>query len=348
MQFVNRRWLRYAAPALLLLLGSYFVQRAGDASKPDLSDASAVPEAATAKASADIWQTLGQSHQFVSGIEHLPASLDGTEVPDGLRVDAQGNLIVTAELRDIFDYFLSSLGEEDLDTLIARVRAYLADNLSRQAAQQANRILEGYLAWRDNLATIVQAGGMSADQIDLNAVRTQQTQVQASCLRFLDAEVCDTFFTAQNLRDNYAIDRLAVLQDDSLTAEQKGDHLAALSASLPAPMQQQFDAASRQQELQRLTQALKQEGGDDAALRTLREQVVGVEAANRLQQLDAQRAQFTKRMDQWLAERGQLMQNSGLSEVDRALQIQRLRNQRFSSDELQRVLTLEHLADSEH
>src|SRR5690606_32313520 len=74
---------------------------------------------------------------FVTGLEQLPASLEGTSVPPGLLEDGNGNLVPTPGLRDIFDYFLSVLGEEPLDVIVARINAYLASNLSASAATQA-------------------------------------------------------------------------------------------------------------------------------------------------------------------------------------------------------------------
>lgn len=351
MGYASRRSLRYAAPAFfvitaLLLIGKYAVQHKDETSAQNGSVAATASPSNTDVVLSDRWQALGKSNHFVTGLEQLPASLEGTDVPDGLHVDQQGNLIISTQLRDVFEYFLSSLGEEDLDTLVGRIRAYLANNLSGNARQQANNILDGYLAWRDNLATIEQAGGVSPNELDLEAVRAQKAEVQASCGRFLDATVCETFFAQQNLRDSYAIDRFTVLQDDSLSATEKAQRLAALNASLPAPMREQINDVTRQQELQALTQSLREEGGGSAELRTLREELVGAEAADRLEQLDQKRAQFKQRVDQWLNERESLLNNSGLSEADRDEQIQRLRTQRFSSEEVTRVETLERIADT--
>src|SRR5690606_383400 len=39
---------------------------------------------------------------FVTGVEQLPASLEGTNVPPGLLEDGNGNLVPTPGLRDIF------------------------------------------------------------------------------------------------------------------------------------------------------------------------------------------------------------------------------------------------------
>ena len=63
----------------------------------------------------------------VSIPEQLPASLAGTSVPEGwARTDRLGNLIPTPHLRQLFEYFLSALGEESLQQLVARIQAALS------------------------------------------------------------------------------------------------------------------------------------------------------------------------------------------------------------------------------
>jgi len=345
---VSRRWWRYAPPALLCAVGVLVVlwlSSTGTSQPSAQARTSRIELAVETPGTVSEWKALGVDHRFVNGTESLPASLAGTEVPDGLRIDASGKLIVTTGLLDIFEYFLSALGEEDLDTLVSRIRAYLGDNLPGSALAEANRILEGYLAWRDNLATIEQAGGGSAQRLDLDAVRAQQADVKASCTRFLDAITCDVFFAEQYVRDDYEINRLTVLQDDSLDAVQKAERLAALTAALPAPMQAQISAITQYQALQTLTQSLNEEGGSAADLRRVREQVVGAAAADRLERLDQRRAGFNQRLESWYRERARLQSESGLSEADRQAEIDRQRAQRFKPDELVRVQTLEGLAD---
>ena len=344
---VIRRRLRYALPALFIAGCIGVIVTLSWSLLPGQQDGvrNAPGSSASAPHVAAHWQTSGHDSSFSTGLENLPTSLAGTEVPDGLQVDAQGNLIVSMQLRDVFEYFLSTIGEESLDTIVARLRAYMASRLPASALAEANRILDGYLAWRDNLSTIQQAGGVSASALDLAAVRAQQAQVQASCGQFLDGETCDAFFAEDNLRDNYEVDRLAVLRDDSLSATEKADRLAALTASLPAPMQEQISAVTRYQALQSLTTSLQQEGGSAAELRRIREQVVGAEAADRLETLDLQRAQFRQRVDDWLQERAQLQANAGLSAADRQAQIEHLRSQRFSDTEVIRVQGYERMAD---
>lgn len=277
----------------------------------------------------------------------MPASLEGTDVPDGLLVDGNGNLIISTSLRDVFDYFLSTLGEEDIDTIVARLRAYIAHQLPASAAAEANRILDNYLAFRESLVDLVPAGGQINEQLDIQAVRQQQDAIRAQRQQFLSADVEQAFYAAEDQWNDFGLDRLAVLQDESLSTEQRAERLSELRESLPGELQADVDAVLRYQDLQALTAQLEQEGGTDADLRLLREQVVGPEAADRLEAVEAQRAQFQTRINQWLAQRDTLLADENLALGDRQQQVSQLREQQFSEEELIRVTTLERLHDEQ-
>lgn len=289
---------------------------------------------------------VATSAVFVTGLEQLPASLEGTSVPPGLIEDGNGNLVPTPGLRDIFDYFLSVQGEEPLEVVVARINAYLAANLSALAAAQARAVLGNYLDYRESLADVEQAGGVNASQLDLLAVQTQQDEVRTLRQRYFDAGVNEAFFARDDALDRYALARLKVLQDDALSAEEQAAQLNALRHQLPADMQQELDDVSRYQDLRTLTQSWQEHGGNDAQLRQIREQTVGAAAADRLEALEQERAAFDQRMQRWLGERQAILSNSALSEADRERQIETLRAGQFSDSELVRVRTLERIHDN--
>lgn len=284
---------------------------------------------------------------FVSGLEQLPASLEGTSVPPGLLEDASGNLVPTPGLRDIFDYFLSVQGEESLDLVVARIRAYLTANLSTTASAQAIGLLDRYLAFRDDLADIEQAGGTPANRIDPLAIQAQQNEVQALRQRYFDATVNEAFFAREDALNQYALARMQVLQDDSLSPAQQATRIDALRRELPPAMQEELDAVSRYQDLRTLTHDWREQGGSDAALRQIREQTVGAEAADRLEALERERAMFDQRVQQWLGERDTILANTSLSDSDRATLISHRRNTLFTDTERLRVETLERIHDSQ-
>ncbi|MGV8597295.1 lipase secretion chaperone, partial [Pseudomonas aeruginosa] len=70
----------------------------------------------------------------------LPTSFRGTSVDGSFSVDASGNLLITRDIRNLFDYFLSAVGEEPLQQSLDRLRAYIAAELQEPARGQARQV----------------------------------------------------------------------------------------------------------------------------------------------------------------------------------------------------------------
>lgn len=281
---------------------------------------------------------------FVTGVEGLPASLQGTEVDGELEVDAAGHLRITGGIRRLFDYFLSAVGEEPVETIIKRIRAYLRHKLPAGAAAEAERLLDSYIGYKRGLDALPQVAA-GAGQVDIEAVRRQMQQVQALRSQFFNPEVIAAFFGDEDTYDRYTLDRLAILQDKALTAAQRAARLAALEQQLPEQMRESIKVINQVQNLEALTQDWKKRGGSAAELRQIRESMVGAEATDRLEALDRDNAQWDQRMNGWLAERAAILANQGLSEQDRQAQLASLRNSRFSEAERVRVQSLELMHD---
>jgi len=64
-----------------------------------------------------------------AALSSLPPSFAGTEVDGQFRLDDAGNLLISMDIRRIFDYFLSAYGEERIQTSIARLQAYIRSQL---------------------------------------------------------------------------------------------------------------------------------------------------------------------------------------------------------------------------
>ncbi|HNP02254.1 MAG TPA: lipase secretion chaperone, partial [Agitococcus sp.] len=171
--------------------------------------------------------------RFKTGRENMPKSLSDTEVDGALEVDKNGNLIISQSIRQTFDYFLSAIGEEDLATIIARIRAYIRHKLADhpQAAKQAEQILDSYLAYRDALGRIAQIQGDPAK--NMAAIRQQKEQIAALRTQYMSREVIDAFFGDEDAYDRYTMARIEVMQDKSLSATEKAKRTAELLNTLP-------------------------------------------------------------------------------------------------------------------
>lgn len=290
--------------------------------------------------------TAAKTAHFVTGLEGLPKSLSGTEVDGELEADANGHLIISNGVRRVFDYFLSTMGEEPLETILARIRAYIRHKLPATAAAEAEQLLDNYIAYKKSLDGVQQASsGMPSGQMDLDAIRNQMQQVKSLRTQYFSAEVIAAFFGDEDAYDSYTLARLSVLQNNKLSPAQRAQQLAALEAQLPASIQGAMKTVNQFQNLEALTKDWKQRGGNAAELRQIRENLVGAEAADRLETLDKQRSAWDQRMNTWYGERAAILANASLSEQDRQRELDALRTSRFSEAEQVRVKALERMHD---
>jgi len=283
---------------------------------------------------------------FVTGLENLPRSLEGTDVDGALEADADGHLKITNAVRRTFDYFLSALGEEPLDTIVARLRAYIRAQLPATAAAEAEQLLADYLAYRQALADVDAATAPSADgQLDLEVIRARMAQVADLRAQFLSPEEAGAFYADEDRMDRYMLERVAILQQQDMDAAVRAGQLAALEQQLPAHLRETSHVFTQYQNLEALTADWRRDNGTPGELRQIRENLLGPEAADRLQALGHERAVWDRRMEDWLRERAGILAASGLGEADRQRQLDALRTSRFSEAEVLRVHGLERLAD---
>ncbi|MCC2636635.1 MAG: lipase chaperone [Moraxellaceae bacterium] len=337
---MNKRVLIGLVAALLVLGGGLYWL------SPDNSASGAATDPALAAAAAAGGSGSGHvaPSTFVTGVEGLPPSLTGTEVDGELEVDANGRLKITGGIRRVFDYFLSAVGEEPIESILARIRAYIRHKLPAGPAAEAERLLDSYINYKRALEAIPQAGG-STTQIDIAALRRQMQQVQAMRSQFFTPEVITAFFGDEDVYDRYTLERLDLMQNKGLSPGQRAQQLAALEEQLPAQLRESIKVINQVQNLDAMTRDWKQRGGTPAELRQIRESLVGPEATDRLETLDRDNAQWDQRMNAWYAERAAILANRSLSEQDRQRQVAELRRSRFDETERLRAESLEQMRD---
>src|SRR5205823_1592617 len=91
--------------------------------------------------------------------------------------------------------------------------------------------------------------------------------------------------------------------DESLSPEERGHRIAALEARLPSAVRSARADAVTPVRLVQVEGALHETGASDTDIRSLREDAVGSEAADRLEQLDRERAAWQGRVAAYRAAR---------------------------------------------
>ncbi|AVX13079.1 lipase secretion chaperone [Stutzerimonas stutzeri] len=275
--------------------------------------------------------TTGAAPQVMA---KLPASFKGTEVDGQFQLDAAGNLIIGPELRQLFDYFLSAIGEEPLKQSIERLRRHIAAQLPEPAQAQALAVLNQYLNYKRQLLDLEATYSRTTD---ISALRQRLSAVQALRARVLEPAVHQAFFAPDEAYDRFSLERLAIQADSALDSDAKGRAIDQLRAGLPGDLQELL-VPQLQSELREQTVALQAQGANAQQIRQLRQQLVGSEAATRLEALDRQREQWQQRVAVYRQERQRIEATRGLDDVERRSAIEQLEAEQFDEGERLRLV----------
>ena len=276
----------------------------------------------------------------VAPLKKLPASFGGTTVDGVFRLDANGNLLISEDIRRIFDYFLAAAGEEPLRTSVERLRAYIAAELPANAREQALVLLNQYLDYKRELVLLERDLPQMAN---LDALRQREAAVQALRARIFDSETQQAFFAREEAYNQFTLQRLAILQNSQLDDAGKAAAVDQLRNNLPAEMQDTV-LPQLQNELRQQTARLQAAGAKPEQIRQLRQQLVGAEATQRLEVLDQQRQTWKKRIAQYSTEKAAIENNPGMSASDKRAAIAQLAAENFDEREQLRLEAAEQLA----
>src|SRR5690554_5261066 len=263
-----------------------------------------------------------------------PTSLRGTEVDGELLVDARGNLVLTSQVRHLFDYFLSLIGEESSQQARQRIRDHLTAQLDEPARSQALELLETYLDYQYQLVDLEARFPVAERLEDLLAREQAVQQLRA---RLFSREAHEAFFAGEEIYNNFTLERLTIQQDPSLSDREKGLAIEALRENLPEEMQQLL-VPQIQNDLRDQTLALREAGASEAEVRQLRMNMLGPEATERLEELDQRRAEWRQRVERFNDERESILSQPGLADSERQAAVTAMMHEPFTETERLRLM----------
>lgn len=256
----------------------------------------------------------------------LPASLSGTE--HGVILSAQQQqLVVHSSLRDLFDYYLSTLGERDNLWIDTQVRAALASQLSGQPLAQAEHIWQQYLSYREQLALLPAAAEDASTYQRLQYHFDSRIALQD---QIFGHAVAAALFAFDREQDALALQQL---QHKELKErkKQKNEQQDASTANgteqtlLNASYQQSWATRQYQQENTKTQQllAIEQNTDDPSQRFAQRAAIAGEQQAVQLAALDQQRTQWQQQLTAFQR------------------QVQTIKQQQLSADEEQKQIDLQ-------
>lgn len=227
-------------------------------------------------------------------------SLRGTEVDGDLRVDENGDLILGPEVIHFFNYFFSATGEESDAVIRARILQAIRERLDGAAEEQAVALLDKYLGFREAARTTHADLGKEADPLArLDVIRKMRRE-------HFGEEAADLLFGDEEQESAVAAAQSQVMQDRSLSEQEREARLAELDRQLPESAREARAESRRPLEQQAEEEELRAAGATPAELYRHRVETVGEEAAQRLTDLDQQRTDWKKRVEAFREERAKL------------------------------------------
>lgn len=298
------------------------------------------------KASQSPNNTTTPNSGFVTGLENLPRSLQGTQVDGDIIIDGNKQLVVTRGLRRLFDYFLSTQGEETEDTIHQRVEAYIRKHTPEPAASDAVQIYYSYVQYLKALGDMqnnyghLQLQATKSGQLDMNLIKQRRQDSLSLRQQHFNAATIAAFFDEDDAFEDYTVAMMEIQNDTTLSAEQKIQAKQDYIQKMPNNQQkQQLQAYAKQQtlitDLMTRTEQLKKSGASADELYAMRVEMVGEAAAKRLAALDAQDADFDARFTQYQQQKSNILANNSSEEA--SVKIAKLERNLFSESEAKRL-----------
>ncbi|UPQ86979.1 lipase secretion chaperone [Vibrio sinaloensis] len=232
--------------------------------------------------------------------------------------------------KSYYDFALSALGEANLEQI--------QQNVSQQAQQQTELTLSAelfdlYIQYKAALAELPALPSGQISPLDLEQLHLDISQLQQ---QFFTPQQIALLFNDDNLLRELAIEKAWAAQSQ-LDPMQKQYLVDDKLMQMPDYIQDAEKNAKFVNELHRVTSLNEQQRY------ARRVELVGEQGAQRLSELDQQRATFQKNLMAYLSKRDQLL-NDGLdSELEQ--QLAELKAEYFEVKQLKRVEALERLHD---
>jgi lipase chaperone LimK len=264
-----------------------------------------------------------------------PASLRGTEVDGELTVGADGHLLPTPGAITLFDYFLSTSGEEPSLRIRARIVAHIRANAPPIAAAEAEALLDTYLQYRERMRALTAEGTPPAElERRLQWIREERR-------RAFGAEVAEALFGEEERVVSLDLERRRVAGDPSLSSAERARRLEQIEARLPQPAREARDRAALPARVEREVEELRAAGAGAAEIFAARERAFGAPAARRLAALDAEREAWQERLADYRDARARIAADTSLTAEAREAKLQALLDERFDARERLRIRALE-------
>lgn len=253
-------------------------------------------------------------------------SLRDTVADGNVTVGFGGRLKPDLELRRLFDYYLTLIGETDLTGVRTLLQQDLLHRrLASPVQDEVMQVFDRYVRYQQAASEVASRPGLT--------FKSQFGELQALRQKILGENVAEAFYGAEQVQQKLLLQRLAVGSDQNLSPAEKTRQLQVLDLAAPAAEREARIQASIGRLVQQQTALLDEAHADAATRRAERAEIWGDAVADRLAQLDQHRAQWQARLEAYSARRKRIQQNDSLDTQTRQKALQQLLQTSFHGTE---------------
>lgn len=237
--------------------------------------------------------------------------------------------------KDFFEYSLSRLGEEDLDTIKAEVND---DTLAKQTLNIDAQLFQTYLSYKQALSAL--------EPFEHNQLTLEQLTMLNEAILNLQLQYFNEVQIAQLFDEENRLRQLAL---EKLTIKKQASDIESQTHLLNQALSEQPDYIRESERNNALAEQLERASQLDSQDKYIaRVALVGDAGAQRLQKLDEQRASFETQLTTYLKQRQDILNRDFLGQDEKQAEIIALRKQSFDATQWRRIEALERIHDSQN
>lgn len=282
---------------------------------------------------------VSRASPFVRSMQDTLPDGDLQTPHKGMAVSAPGGLAY-GELKRLFDYYLSAVGEQSIETITLQIRSELDRRLPPEQANKAQRLLGLYIEFKRELVRLETQPRLAGNGVQ--AIRARLLAMQDLRNGFFNEEETQGMFGFDDTYDLDAIARLEISQNPALSAVQKQQQLAAVDAAMPADLRREREASSVVVRVEQQAQDLRAKGASEDDVYRMRAKEFDPQAAARLADVDREEAAWKARIARYQDERSKLLKaQANATESERQTVLAQLQQTYFTEAERPRLAAYE-------
>lgn len=279
-------------------------------------------------------------------LEHVfSPNLEGTDIDGQLKVDANGQLELALDVRDFFDYFLSTADIVTPEVSIQEMLLVAEQSIPPEAVEEVKQLLADYLSYKEQAVALMQQPLLPTEQqtqaYQLQVLEDGLKQLRAIRRDTMSPEAVDAFFGLEEAYEDYTLASVRVQMDDRLSEGEKARMIEYHRSQLPEVIRRTEEQLIADAErVAPVYEALN--SGDPQNLQAeLSARGYSEEQQQEIIKYQKDQADFDRRYDEYAALKRQLPQTF-LSEEERDRAVEALRQRYFFSEQ---ELTLARVRD---